>query len=51
MPYKEITPGTLLIFPKEKKATGCRWVYKDKLDSDGSLERFKVTLVAKGCNQ
>lgn len=29
----------------------CKWVFKTKLKSDGSLERLKAPLVAKGFNQ
>ena len=31
-----------------KKTTGCKWVFKCKLDVDGSLEGHKAHLVAKG---
>ena len=34
--------------PNGKKAIGCKWVFKVKLMKDGSLERYKVRLVAKG---
>lgn len=37
--------------PPHKKAIGCRWIYKVKLKADGSLERFKAHLVAKGYTQ
>ena len=30
---------------------GSRWVFKTKLKSDGSIERFKARLLAKGYNQ
>lgn len=37
--------------PQGKKTIGCRWIYKVKLQADGSLERFKARLVAKGYTQ
>lgn len=30
---------------------GCKWVFKIKRQVDGSLERYKVHLVAKGYHQ
>jgi len=36
--------------PASKHVIGCKWVYKDKLKSDGTLERYKARLVAKGYN-
>ena len=30
---------------------GCKWVYKNKYKSDGSLENHKVRLVEKGFAQ
>ncbi|KAL0334022.1 UNVERIFIED_CONTAM: Retrovirus-related Pol polyprotein from transposon RE1 [Sesamum angustifolium] len=37
--------------PKDKKAIGSKWVYKIKLNSDGTIERYKARLVVKGYNQ
>lgn len=37
--------------PPGKHAIGCRWVYKVKLNADGTLERYKARLVAKGYTQ
>ena len=31
-----------------EKAIGCRWVFKKKLNKDGSVNKFKARLVAKG---
>lgn len=33
------------------KVVACKWVFKTKLKSDGSLERLKAHLIAKGFNQ
>ena len=37
--------------PQGKKTIGCRWIYKVKFQTDGSLERFKARLVAKDYTQ
>ena len=37
--------------PKEVKPIGCRWVYKVKYNTDGSVNRYKDRLVAKGYTQ
>ena len=34
--------------PKGKHTIGCRWVYKVKRKQDGSVDRYKSRLVAKG---
>ncbi|KAL0313533.1 UNVERIFIED_CONTAM: Retrovirus-related Pol polyprotein from transposon RE1 [Sesamum radiatum] len=41
----------LTSLPPGKKTIGSRWVYKLKLNPDGSIERYKARLVAKGYNQ
>ncbi|KAL0421091.1 UNVERIFIED_CONTAM: Retrovirus-related Pol polyprotein from transposon RE2 [Sesamum latifolium] len=37
--------------PKDKRAIGCRWIYKLKLKDDGLVDKYKARLVAKGYNQ
>ena len=37
--------------PAGKKAVGCKWVFKIKLNADGTLEQYKAHLVAKGYTQ
>ncbi|MCO5583892.1 hypothetical protein L7F22_037808 [Adiantum nelumboides] len=37
--------------PKGKKPIGCRWVFKIKHNSVGSVSRYKARLVAKGYAQ
>lgn len=36
---------------EHKKAVGCKWLYKIKYNPDGSVERYKPRLVAKGYTQ
>ncbi|RDX79062.1 putative mitochondrial protein, partial [Mucuna pruriens] len=36
---------------KDKRGVGCRWIYTMKCKSDGTLDRHKVRLVAKGYTQ
>jgi hypothetical protein len=37
--------------PPNKHPIGCKWVYKVKHKSNGSVERYKTRLVAKGYTQ
>ncbi|XP_074266507.1 uncharacterized protein LOC141589782 [Silene latifolia] len=37
--------------PSDKKALGCRWVYKIKYKSNGEIERYKARLVIFGNHQ
>ena len=41
----------LVSLTKEKKPVGFRWIFTIKYNFDGSLERYKVRLVAKGYTQ
>jgi hypothetical protein len=38
----------LVPLPEGKKAIGCKWVYKMKHNSNGSISKYKARLVAKG---
>jgi transposase InsO family protein len=41
----------LVPLPATKNVVGCKWVYKLKHNSDGSIARYKARLVAKGFHQ
>ena len=37
--------------PQNTKLVGCRWVFTIKCNADGSIERYKARLVARGYTQ
>ncbi|XP_071688658.1 uncharacterized mitochondrial protein AtMg00820-like [Rutidosis leptorrhynchoides] len=41
----------LVDLPKGRKARGSKWILKIKCKADGSIERYKAQIVAKGYNQ
>ena len=41
----------LVPFLEGQKPIGCQWVFKRKMASDGSIEKYKACLVAKGYSQ
>ena len=38
----------LVTLPLRQSVVGCKWIYKIKTRSNGSIKRYKVRLVAKG---
>lgn len=40
----------LTTLPEGMQAIGSKWVFKIKMNTDGSVERYKARLVAKGYN-
>jgi hypothetical protein len=40
--------GDLILYPPSVISITCKWNYKIKTRSDGSIERFKAHLVAHG---
>ena len=39
---------SLVLLPPNKRVVGCKWIFKIKYKSDGSVERYKARLDAKG---
>jgi len=42
---------SMVPLPPNRKAIGCKWVFRVKENSDGTLNKFKTRLVAKGFHQ
>ena len=42
---------SLMELPQDKSVVGCKWVFTIKVWLDGSIERYKAWLVAKGFTQ
>jgi len=39
------------LLPKEKTTICCKWIFKIKYKTNGTVERYKAMLLAKGCTQ
>ncbi|XP_058777098.1 uncharacterized protein LOC131651452 [Vicia villosa] len=48
---KDTKTWVLTPLPHNKKAIGCKWVFKHKYNPNGTIEWYKARLVAKGFNQ
>ena len=42
---------TITPLPLHKMAIGCKWVYRVKYNAEGSLDKYKARLIAKGFTQ
>ena len=51
MHYLKTILGIWWHFPPRKYVVGCKWIYKIKTHFDGSIERYKACLIAKGVTQ
>ena len=51
MPLMENDTWDLVYLPEGRKPVECKWIFKIKRGSDGSIKRYKARLVAKGFSQ
>jgi len=47
----EINNWILTDFPLGWKPVGCKWIFKKKLRPDGTIDKYKARLFAKGFTQ
>ena len=43
--------GDMVTLPPRQSVVGCKWIYKIKTHSDGSIERYNACLVTKDFTQ
>ncbi|XP_068483448.1 uncharacterized protein [Phaseolus vulgaris] len=48
---KKNNTWTLVDLPKGAKLIGCKWIFKKKYHPDGSIQKYKARLIAKGFTQ
>ena len=48
---KQTHTWVLTPLPPSKRPIGCKWIYRVKLNPNGTIERYKARLVAKGYTQ
>nr|CAD1839765.1 unnamed protein product [Ananas comosus var. bracteatus] len=48
---EENNTWTMVPLPPGHKPIGCKWVFKIKYNSNGTVERYKARLIAKGFTQ
>ena len=41
----------MIDLPPGAKSIGCKWIFKKKFEPDGSINKYKTRLVAKGYNK
>ncbi|RVW44655.1 Copia protein [Vitis vinifera] len=51
MHLRRMGPWTITDLPVGKRPVGCKWIFTIKYKADGSVERFKARLVARGFTQ
>ena len=48
---QEAETWSLILYSPDMHVLGCKWVFRTKLNADGSLDKLKARLVAKGFDQ
>lgn len=49
--FVETKTFSLVPYQPDMNVLGCRWVFKTKINADGTLDKLKARLVAKGYDQ